>query len=167
MASQKTKSVDIGTEFRSLSSVASSLNKSSDELNRTVAVLDEALRKLNIGLSVWVSFAFYAEEPPHYGSDQIGYAKVGGKWGVALRSVWGDESSNEENCEGPWLFGEAPRDMRLIAVDYLPRVIEELGKKASSTAKKLDEKTKQVKSIAAVIEEVAKEQNTDDSRGVE
>jgi hypothetical protein len=164
MSSGKTKSTEVADHFRALSSVATNLNKSSDELTKSVGVLDVALKKLNIGITVWVKYASWAMEPPEYGSDQIGYAKISGKWGIALRSVFGDESRDEESENGPWLFGEAPREMRLRAVDHLPELIENLGKVAFNTAKKLNEKAQQVSELAAVVEQIAKEED-EESRG--
>jgi len=165
MASGKTKPEDVGTHFRALSSIASSLNKSSDELTRTVGVLDGALKKLNIGLSSWVSYAHLAAEPPEYGSDQIGYAKIDGKWGIALRRIWGDQALGSEQEDGPWLFGDAPREMRILAVDSLPQLIEALARKAFSTAERIDDKAKQVSALAVLIDEIAKEQEGNKSRG--
>jgi hypothetical protein len=156
--SEKDKAVDIGTRFRSLSTTAASLNKTSDELTEVVGILDEALKNLNIGLTVWESFAFGAEEPPDYSADQIGYAKVNGRWGIALRSIWGNESYDDHHSDGPWLFGEAPRELRIQAVDHLPKVIQKLAKEAAETVKKLNAKAKDVRGLIAVVEDVTKEQ---------
>jgi hypothetical protein len=162
MASSDSKIAKIQTHFQTLSSVATSLNSASDELTKVVGVLDEALKKLNIGLTVWVTFAEWSDEHDvgitqlsRYTCDQIGYCKVNGKWGIALQSVSGDDAGQDEP-EGPWLFNDAPRDMRLQAVDKIPEVIEKLGSEASSLVTRVQEKTKQVRELATAIEQVAK-----------
>src|SRR5215472_6474492 len=56
MASSDSKVEKIQTHFQVLSNAASQLNAASDELTRVIGVLDEALKKLNVGLTVWVTF---------------------------------------------------------------------------------------------------------------
>jgi len=147
------------TNFEALSIVASSLNTASDELTHVVGILDEALRKLNIGLNVWVPFRFRVddESPTQYDQDEIGYAKVESIWGVALRRIYGDEAREEHREFGPWLFNDAPRELRLLAVDRIPALIEALSKEAITTTKRVQEKVKQVRELADGIEKIAKE----------
>ncbi len=158
MTSGDSKVEKIQAHFQALSSVASSLNKASDELTKVVAILDEALKNLNVGLTVWVTFRSRGVEPQEYDNDQIGYCKVNGKWGIALRQIWGDYGMDYFASEGPWLFNEAPREMRLHGVDKIPEVIEALGKEAFDTTKKIHEKTQEVRELSGAIEKIASEQ---------
>ncbi len=158
MTSSDSKVEKVQTHFQALSSVASSLNKVSDELTKVVTILDEALKKLNVGLTVWVTFRSRGVEPLEYDNDQIGYCKVNGKWGIALRRIWGDDARGFYGDEGPWLFNEAPREMRLHGVDKIPEVIEALGKEAFDTTKKIHEKTQEIREFAGAIEKIASEQ---------
>jgi methyl-accepting chemotaxis protein len=153
MASNEPKIQKIQTHFQALSQIASSLNAASDELTKTVSILDESLKKLNVGLNAWVTFRTRGEDdqPQLYDLDQIGYSKVNGVWGIALRRIWGDESTDQHSGDGPWLFNDAPREMRLLSVDKIPEVIEELAKVASNITKKIQEKTKQVRELAEAI----------------
>lgn len=75
MSSSDSKIAKIQENFQALSTVASSLNTASDELTRVVGKLDEALKKLNVGLTVWVTFEDRSDEqhPKDYDLDQIGY----------------------------------------------------------------------------------------------
>lgn len=160
MGSTDPKISQIQTNFQTLSTVASSLNAASDELNKVVSKLDEALKKLNVGLTVWIVFEDRSDEqhPDQYDCDQIGYCKVNGKWGISLRRIWGNEFYDATgNEEGPWLFTDAPREMRLRSVDKIPVLIEALSKEASNTTKKIQEKTKEVSELAAAIESAANE----------
>jgi hypothetical protein len=145
------------THFETLSTVATSLNTASDELTKVVSILDEALRKLNIGLTVWVSFRYRGDpdSPNEYDTDQIGYSKAQGTWGLALRRIWGDEARDVYNEDGPWHFSDAPRELRIAAVDQIPGIIEALAKEASDTTKRVQEKTKQVRELAAAIGQMA------------
>src|SRR6266480_7971566 len=153
MSSDDTKTAKIQTNFQALSAVAASLNSASDELTQVIGVLDEALKKLNVGLTVWVIFEDRGDEqdPSPYDCDQIGYCKVDGKWGIALRHIWGHEAFDAHNEEGPWLFTNAPRELRLRSVDKIAELIESLGNEASATTKKIQEKTKEVSELTLAI----------------
>jgi len=157
MTSSDSKFEKVQTHSQTLASVATSLNAASDELTKVVALLDEPLKKLNLGLTVWVTFRSRAVEEWEYDDDQIGYAKVNGKWGIALQRIWGDNRAAHYDGEGPWLFNDAPRDMRVAGVDQIPEVIEALGKEAFETTKKVQEKTEEIRSLASVIEKMASE----------
>jgi len=155
MTSSDQKFEPVQVHFRALSLLATSLNEASDELTKVVGILDEALKKLNVGLTVWVAYAHRGVEDWEVDDDEIGYSKVNGKWGLALRRIWGDTRDGADNIEGPWLFNDAPREMRLKSVDGIPKVIEELGKEAFATTKRVQEKTEQVRALAGAIGQVA------------
>jgi len=162
MTSSDAKVEKVQTHFQALSSVASSLNAASDELTKVVAILDEALKTLNVGLTAWATFRSRGEEdedPDNYDEDQIGYCKVNGKWGIALRHIWGNNNWGVHHGEGPWLFNDAPREMRLHGVDKIPELIEALGKEAFDTTKKIQEKTQGVRELARAIEKMASTPN--------
>lgn len=153
MTSNDSKIQDIHEHFMVLSAIASELNIASDELTKQIAVLDEALKKLNVGLTVWVKFSDHSNPAGEdYDLEQIGYTKLQGKWGISLRHIWGywgdDDHAGED---GPWLFNDAPRDMRIRSVDKIPDVLRELSKEASNATKKIQEKTKEVHELAAAI----------------
>jgi len=161
MTSDDSKVSKIQTHFQALSAVAPTLNVASNELTQAVSVLDEALKKLNIGLVAWVPFRLREDDdsPEVFDRDQIGYAKVEGRWGIALRRIWGDASLDVHRQDGPWLFNDAPRELRLLGVDRIPELIEALAKEAFNTAKRVQEKTKEVRELADAIEAMANELN--------
>src|SRR5207245_10268704 len=68
----------------------------------------------------------------------IGYAKVSGRWGIAICASSGD--FGDEPNEELWLFGDAPRAYRLQAVDKLPELLEKLVSATDETAATLKEK---------------------------
>jgi len=155
MSSNDAKIENVQIQFKTLATVASSLNTASNEFAKSVVVLDELLKPFNIGLSVWVPFAF-AEgiEHPDYDQDEIGYSKVNGTWGLAIRNIRGREGREEEAFEhvtGPWLFNEAAREMRIHSVEKIPDVIKALIEKASETTKRIQQKTKEVLALTEAI----------------
>src|SRR5260370_35296525 len=60
-----------------------------------------------------------------------------------------------EGSEGPWLFNDASRELRLHSVDKIPAVIAELAKEASDTTKRIQEKTTEVLQLAEAITRAA------------
>jgi hypothetical protein len=160
MSSTDSKITKIQTHFKTLSSVAPALNTASDELSKAIRSLDQSLKKLNVGLSVWVSFADHTDEPGDgsYNLEQIGYTKVSGEWGLALRHIWGHEAFDSHSQEGPWLFTDAPRDMRIRSIDKIPEVVEQLGNEAIQTTKKMQQRTIEVRDLASAIEQIGNSQ---------
>src|SRR5689334_4260410 len=102
---------ELVANFRELSATADLLNKSSDELTSAVSLVDAALQKLNIGLPVWVTYEEWNDERGEASTRyQLGYDKVAAKWGISLRRQhW---EMGDEEIDGPWLFTDAPREMR-------------------------------------------------------
>jgi hypothetical protein len=142
----------VQTHFQALSQIASSLNTASDDLTSSVEILNESLKKLNVGLTVWVVFRNRDVDQPHlYDQDEIGYCKVSGEWGIALRRVCGNMEDDLHSTEGLWLFNDAPREMRLTAADELPALIERLAKEAFETTRRVQEKAQQVRELALAI----------------
>jgi hypothetical protein len=156
MASSDSKIKRLHNNFQTLTSTAASLNNVSNELSNVVAIFDDSLKKLNVGLTVWVDFASGdAVGPSEYDDYQIGYLKLDGKWGIGLRHVWGDTSIDADNVSGPWLFNDAPRELRLQSLDAIPRLIEKLSEEASDTAKRIENKTEELRVLAGAISAVA------------
>ena len=139
--------------FEQLSTIANSLNKASDELTRVVSVLDEALQRLNVGLVVWVLVVkWHDENGLAYESEEVGYAKVNGIWGIAIRKMFGSEDSPDpDEVREVWAFNDAPRELRLRAVEKLPDVVDELAKAAIKTTELLNKKLAETRGFAAAI----------------
>ena len=138
--------------FHELSAAAAYLNKATDELKETIEALDASVAALNIGLVVWVLVEQYLdpEVEGRHEAEQIGYAKVNGNWCIALRRIIGDDYGPGEVRE-IWAFNDAPRDLRLRAVEKLPNLIETLAKTAIETAEAVNKKLKETKAFTAAL----------------
>lgn len=151
----------VSASFRELTSVASALNEISDALGRAVSDIDEGLKRLNLGVSVWVHIYYDPSdlpEDPYYRIDELGYAKVGGKWGTALRTTIGNEltRTDEDDTVETYLFNEAPRALRLKAIDKIPALLKALTDESAKVTKELEAKLADAQAVAAAINPGAK-----------
>ncbi len=154
----------IKNSVKQLPAAATSLNSASDELAKSINDLDAVLKKFSLGVPTWVAFTWSSEQLlPSYRHDDIGYAKVGGKWGLAIQSVRGDERADYDH-EEQWAFNEAPRHLRVLGAEKLPELLEALITKSAEMAKTITEKADDVRAITtamgAVLEEAASNQRT-------
>jgi hypothetical protein len=137
-----------------LSSVASDLNTVSDELGKSIAEIDSALKKLNLGVSVWINVSDW-DDSRDYFMEQLGYAKVDGKWGIALRTVEGNYNWPDQDVIEQWLFSDAPRKLRLSAIEKLPEMLKKLSEEAVETTKKIKSRLREAKEVAAAVKGAA------------
>jgi hypothetical protein len=129
--------------YSEVSAVAKELNWVSDELGKIVAQLDEALKKLNLGVTVWVKLSVRGPEPQNDlwdESDELGYAKIKGKWGIAIRTVGKDIQNPKHSSEEQWLFHDAPRALRLVAIDRFAELLNALTAKATKTKDEIQQR---------------------------
>jgi len=129
---------------------AVSLNTATDQLGKSVADLDGVLKKFSLGVPTWVSIVSSKHEEYYY-REEIGYAKVGGKWGIAIRTVQGDDHAPEDQDENCWLFPDAPRLLRVRTIEGIPELLEALVESAAEMTKKITEKAEEVAALTAGI----------------
>ncbi|MGA2482140.1 MAG: hypothetical protein ABSF92_03360 [Candidatus Acidiferrales bacterium] len=138
--------------FSKLSSAAKDLNKVSDELGQAITAIDHILQRLNLGVPTWVKI--HGGDDPYgmaYWSRDIGYAKIGNRWGIALCTREGDHNDpDEEQCES-WLFNDAPRWLRVEGVEKIPDLLEALIKNTEETTKKIKSKIDRAKQLAEAL----------------
>jgi methyl-accepting chemotaxis protein len=152
----------VQSSYRQLSVAATTLNATSDELGKSIAELDSALKMLNLGISSWVSFNKRSSpDGVCYSYNEVGYAKIDGKWGIALSSVSGDRYNPDDDNVECWLFNDAPRALRIQAVAKIPDLLEKLIKDATETTAEVKEKAEEVhrlaSAISAVVDQTPKE----------
>jgi hypothetical protein len=147
----------VADAYRSLIGTASILNAVSDELGKSIGVLDAALKKLNLGIPVWVRIDKNNDEHDgDFNHHYLGYAKVDGRWGVALATSEGNYGSLPHADEDDWLFNDAPRALRVEAVEHLPTLLTEMTKKASEVAESIRTQSEMARDIANAIDIASK-----------
>jgi hypothetical protein len=141
----------ISASFKELADSAVRLNSVSDELGNAIRPIDAALKKLNLGVAAWYSYVDSADPGGDFWRRRIGYARVGPKWGLALSTVAGNDHSGEDTYVEEWLFNDAPRWMRVEAVDHIPDLLEILVKNANKTAEDIQKKAEHTRELASSI----------------
>jgi len=143
----------IESTLKKLASVSQSLNQASDAVTSRIAEVETALREYKLGIEAWVDIERWSEvgqfgDGTYYELRRIqrlGYGKKGGKWGL-LTYVDAEESEDREEFA---FLREAPREVRLAAVDKLPDLLEALVEKALETSQEAMKKAEKAKQIAA------------------
>lgn len=150
-----TLSERVTASFSQLTSVASDLNAISDELGKSIAEIDAALKKLNLGITVWEKISAWEADPQmgdlSYWTEDIGYAKIKGKWGISLRRVDGDYNNPDRDEIESWLFNDAPRALRLEAIEKIPDLLEKLSKEAVKVTHQIKGRLADVREVAGAI----------------
>lgn len=150
----------VSSSYRQLSLAASHLNLVSDELGKSIAVLDAALRKLNLGISSWSRLDRWEDAFGNYSSRYLGYAKVNNRWGIALRTVAGNNNQPEDAAVEEWLFNDAPRALRIEAVEKLPELFENLIKEADIAIRKVKAQTLSARQLSTALGEATGDRRT-------
>lgn len=141
--------------FKQLTESAARLNAASDEFSRIVAPIDAALKKLNLGVVAWHRYMGGSpDQNGDYWAREIGYARVQGKWGLALRTVDGNANDFDDDTQ-EWPFNDAPRLMRVEAIDHIPALLEKLVKQSEKVAAELQKKASRARELAATISDLA------------
>jgi hypothetical protein len=155
MSNGKTDNLNlrISTSYKQLTLAATELNAVSDELGKFVTALDVALRKLNLGLATWLRLESREDASGNYTKRDLGYAKIGNKWGIALRTMSGNHHSLEESNVEEWLFNDAPRALRIESVEKLPDLFESLVKEADAATRQIRAKTDHAQALATALAE--------------
>jgi hypothetical protein len=113
--------------------------------------LEQALEKLNLGISTWVTITGDEYDNGFYWSRDLGYAKVNGTWGIALRTLDGHHANDEGDKIEEWLFNDAPRWLRVEGVGKFPELLEKLTKQADDFAEKIRKKAAEAGELVSVI----------------
>lgn len=149
----------VANYYTQLSTVAADLNAVSDELGKSITEIDFALKKLNLGITTWVTIQSDDGDPTHdnfsYWSREIGYARIDGKWGICLRKVDGCHFDPDNDKVEEWRFNDAPRSLRLEAINKIPDLLETLYKDATRTIKDIRARIGETQAVVKVIKGVA------------
>ena len=145
----------VSKAFEALASSAAELNAVSDELAIPIQAIDTALQKLNLGVAVWVPFWTRRNNEHEYLSERsLGYGKISGDWGLAIRTYAGYYDDDDPSIE-EWQFSDAPRSYRLEAVAKIPDLLDKLSEASTKTARDLKIKVALTKQVATTINQLA------------
>lgn len=148
----------VQSSYKKLTDVAAELNSVSDSLGQLIADLDLALKKLNLGLTVWVRIRGGTDEESHdHWREELGYAKSGGKWGISLRTVEGNYACPDRDNVEAWLFNDAPRHLRLQSIEYIPELLEKLSEHGVRTTQQIVEKLETTHLLVDAVKKAAAE----------
>lgn len=136
--------------FETLATSAKTLNDVSGELAKPIASLERALQRLNVGVACWTTINGDSDGY-RYWSNDVGYSRVKRRWCLAIRTIEGREDAPEIAEEEVWPFNEAPRYLRVKAVDKLPELVEALVKATDSAAARLKKKVAPANELATAV----------------
>jgi len=75
-----------------------------------------------------------------------------------VRTVDGDDSRQEDDVE-QWLFNDAPRLLRVQAIEKIPELLEALLKNAAEMSNRISERAEEVDALTAAMSSVVDPQN--------
>ena len=153
------RSAKLQASYQNLSAAANTLNTASDKFSSAVSSLDEALNRLSPGVTVWITISSSTPEdmPGLEKEERLGFAKTNNRWGLSLSRVTVDNNKREEETTDAWLFNDAPRSLRLLAIDRVPALIEALAREVEQTARKVSESADMAIQLLHSVNAAAKE----------
>jgi hypothetical protein len=157
VTTQVTSPLKIQNTFKQLSVAATELNSASDGLADAILMLDDTLKRLNLGVSAWVTVSGNDDEDGDWWSRELGYTRIADKWGIALKDASGHYSNPDRDSVEKWLFNDAPRWMRVESVGKIPDLLEALLKQAEDTTKKIKAKTDEALALVQAVNKTVEE----------
>ena len=138
----------VSTLLKQLSSAAQTLSDASNKLTEQIKEIESSLASYNLGVVAWVELRRTSEEiaptvPYVYRVDRLGYSKKHGKWALYVSS----EIEEVEHYES-WLLRDAPRELRILAVDAIPKLLAEMVSKANELTAQVASKADRAKALA-------------------
>ncbi|MGC4084050.1 MAG: hypothetical protein QM736_18560 [Vicinamibacterales bacterium] len=147
----------LASAYKRLAESAERLSAASDSLAKPVRQIEFTLQELNIGLDTWHTMASGSNDDGYYWNREVGYVRLNDGWGLAIRSTTGHETNPDAEDTDRWRFNDAPRYLRVEAIDKLPDLLEGLIVNAEKTAKKLQDKSIEAEEQAAALKAAADE----------
>jgi hypothetical protein len=144
----------LSASFKQLSAAATYLNNVSDTLGKNIGLIDSRLKKLKIGVTVWIRFSEeQKDDTENVSTYEIGFAKIprGESWGIGIRRIsWASSDSNPEEEIKP--FNECSRELRLQSVGKIPDLIEQLTREVSTKASEIKPIVDQTEDFARALQ---------------
>ena len=146
----------VKASYEKLVSAASELNAASDRFAKLIVEINATLKPLNIGIPTFVQMGLRWSSDNARGYDEVGYAKESGKWGIVVRQVELSTTSDEVESAETWAFADGPRRLRLEAIEHLPKLLDELARKAEKETNDIAKRSGELELFVAVLKESAK-----------
>ncbi len=145
----------------SLAATAADLNDASKKLSAVITRIDDALQRLNLGVTAWVTVQGGAHNNGlYFWAEALGYSRIARKWGLTLRRRSGFEGDGELDEDENWAFNDAPRSLRIMAVPKIPELIKELDRKAKEVAEQISASVDETVPLVEAIEISARPQRS-------
>ena len=150
------RSAQLKASFQKLALASQTLNTASGKFADSITTLDEAINKLNIGITAWVNVSSSSptdSAPNQYFEERVGYAKTNGRWGLSLCTVnvLDVPDGLVDDVQGLWLYNDAPRELRLRALKHVPELIDNLASEALRTASSAQEQAELAFELAKTV----------------
>lgn len=152
----------VSESLPSLVATASNLNEASNRLSQLIERIDDALQRLNLGVPAWVQVRSGSSAAPFADdlwSEDLGYDRLGRKWGLMLRRVEGNFGKPEPDEEN-WSFNEAPRPLRIKAAAKIPELIAKLDREAKEMVEQVSASIDATAPLVKAIEISARPQRS-------
>jgi hypothetical protein len=140
----------VESNLKELTGAAQTLNAVSDEFTKQVSTIESTLSRLNLGIRAHVvvhSSTNMDGDATNY--LRLAYGKLSGKWGFIIEQFTDHINWDEYTDFESWAFKDAPRELRIDAVDKIPELLEALVKKSGEIAAKMATKTEYTRELAA------------------
>lgn len=133
-----------------LTPVAKDVTAAAEELAKPLNVVDNALKQLHVAFAAWVTYKSAGEDEDFWRWD-VGYSRIKGRWGIAVRTVRGNVHHPEDAEIEEWHFNESPLYLRHPAIAKLPELLEALAKTGATVARKLTNAAANATEIAETV----------------
>lgn len=139
---------NVSALLKQLSSASQTLNQASNKLTEQIKEIESSLASHNLGVRAWVELRRTSEEiDPSvqlvHRVDRLGYSKEGGKWALYVDSAI--QEVDDYQC---WLLRDAPRELRLLAIDAIPKLLEQMVANAKELTAEVASKADRAKTLA-------------------
>jgi hypothetical protein len=147
--------VQLSRLLSDLSETAAVLNRESDTINSIIERFENALRKLNIGLEVWLSSKTLEsnsrvvsgpdEQRIELVEAQLGFAKLRGEWCLGIRQVeyqLDDQVVEAMEVQSYQLLRDASREMRIASLRLFPDLLKAIKEQAEEALKTINDAKK-------------------------
>ena len=147
-------SAKLESSLSQIASLSKPLNEASDQLSKQLADIESALNSYELGIRAWLKDPLVSEEvesenagwPILHDVYRLGYDKYNRKWGLLVCS--GIEEFGEEYIG---FLRDAPREIRLKAVDKIPELVNLLVQQLAKTTEEASKKAAQAEEIVAAL----------------